>query len=82
MREKGLSKSLVPEVGIPSIDSGQAHRHGGEAPRDFESIPQPQAISHHFQRLINQALTRTNLENLGPIWIIFGFNGYTLVTHL
>jgi hypothetical protein len=28
---------LVPEVGIPSIDSGQAPRHGVEAPRDFES---------------------------------------------
>jgi hypothetical protein len=47
---------LVPEVGIPSIDElvlsevegGQAPRHGVEAPRDFESIPQLQAISHHF----------------------------------
>jgi hypothetical protein len=36
---------MVPEVGIPSIDElvlskvegGQAHRHGVEAPRDFES---------------------------------------------
>jgi hypothetical protein len=53
---------LVPEVGIPSIDSGQAHRHGMEAPRDFESIPDHQAISHHFWILINQALTEVKLE--------------------
>ncbi|OGP89894.1 MAG: hypothetical protein A2157_07405 [Deltaproteobacteria bacterium RBG_16_47_11] len=32
-----LLKKLVPEVGIPSNYSGQAHRHGVEAPRDFES---------------------------------------------
>jgi len=39
--------SLVPEVGVPSVDElvlskvegGQAHRHGVYAPRDFESIP-------------------------------------------
>jgi len=36
---------LVPEVGIPSIYSGQAHRHGVEAPRDFEcKAPSP----YHF----------------------------------
>ena len=81
---------MLPEVGVPSIEElvlsevegGQAHRHGIEAPRDFESIPQPQAISHHFQTLKNQLLAKHNLEQLGPIWIIFGFNGYTLVTHL
>ena len=28
---------LLPEVGIPSIDSGQAPRHGVEASRNFES---------------------------------------------
>jgi len=28
---------LLPEVGIPSIHSGRAPRHGVEAPRDFES---------------------------------------------
>jgi hypothetical protein len=47
---------MVPEVGVPSIDElvlsevegGQAPRHGVEAPRDFESIPDHQAISHHF----------------------------------
>ena len=45
-------KYLVLEVGVPSIYSGQAHRHGVEAPRDFEFIPQPQAISHHLQRTV------------------------------
>jgi hypothetical protein len=35
-----LLKKLVPEVGIPSIDSGQAPRHGAEAPRDFETLSQ------------------------------------------
>jgi len=29
---------MVPEVGIPSINSGQAPRHGVEAPRDFETF--------------------------------------------
>jgi hypothetical protein len=43
-----MEEDLVPEVGIPSVNSGQAHRHGVEAPRDFESIPDQQAISHHF----------------------------------
>ena len=45
---------LVPEVGIePTWACG---------PRDFESIPNYQAISHHFQRLINQSLTGPTLE--------------------
>jgi len=26
----------------------ESNRHGVEAPRDFESIPDHQAISHHF----------------------------------
>jgi len=71
---------MVPEVGIPSINSEQAHRHGVEAPRDFESIPNHQAISHHFQTLINQRLTRPSLEQLGSIWMVSGLDGYTLVT--
>ncbi len=37
MEPPNLLKLLVPEVGIPSIHSGQAHRHGVETPRDFES---------------------------------------------
>ena len=28
---------MVPEVGIPQINSGQAPRHGVNAPRDFDS---------------------------------------------
>jgi len=51
--KSGGRGDMVPEVGIPSICSGQAPRHGVEAPRDFESSPQPQAISHHFQLLKN-----------------------------
>jgi hypothetical protein len=42
---------LVPEVGIPSVNSGQAHRHGVEAPRDFETSqpkPYPPKISLNF----------------------------------
>ena len=45
MKERELSKSLVPKVEISSIgelvlskvEGGQAPRHGVEAPRDFES---------------------------------------------
>ena len=36
MERRGMSKLLVPEVGIPSTCSGQAPRHGVEAPQDFE----------------------------------------------
>jgi hypothetical protein len=43
-----ICKRMVPEVGIPPINSEQAHRHGVEAPRDFESRPDHQAISHHL----------------------------------
>jgi hypothetical protein len=50
--EKGkLSKSSVPELGILSIDSGQAHRHGVEAPRDFESMPNHRRFPIIFEYL-------------------------------
>jgi hypothetical protein len=29
---------MVPEVGIPSINSGQAHRHGVEAQENLKSL--------------------------------------------
>ncbi len=40
-QDKHLISKLVPEVGIPSIFSGQAPRHGVEALRDFESGAHP-----------------------------------------
>jgi len=41
MEKREMSKRLVPEVGIPSTCSGQAPRHGVEAPRDFENGAHP-----------------------------------------
>jgi len=46
MKERGLSKSLVPEVEIPSIDElvlsevegGQVHQHGGRPPKHFRTL--------------------------------------------
>jgi len=46
-----VSNNTSDFVGIASlseVEGGQAHRHGVEAPRDFESRPNHQAISHHF----------------------------------
>jgi hypothetical protein len=37
-KNRNLLIFLVPEVGTPSIGSGQAPRHGVEAPRDFETL--------------------------------------------
>ena len=70
MVKSKLSKYMAPEVGIPSLnelvqseaEGGQAHEHRVGAPRDFESIPNHRAISHHFWILINQALTEVKLE--------------------
>ena len=39
-----------------------------------------EAISHHFQRLKYQPLTRAKLEQVGLFWIILGLDSYTLVT--
>jgi hypothetical protein len=36
LQSNSVVLELVPEVGIPSTHSGQAPRHGIEAPRDFE----------------------------------------------
>jgi hypothetical protein len=47
-----------------------------EAPRDFESILQPQAISHHFQLLKNQLLIKLIWNNLGQ----FGLFTASMVT--
>jgi hypothetical protein len=52
----------------------------GVAPRDFKSIYEIQAISHHFQVLIYQLLTRVKLEYVGLRWVILGFDGYKMVT--
>jgi hypothetical protein len=76
--------SLVPEVGIPSInelvlsevEGGQAHRHGVDAPRDFESRPHQQAISHHFQLVKNQLFIKLIWNNLGQ----FGLFMASMVT--
>ena len=38
------------------------------------------AIPHHFQVVKSQALTRLILDYIGLSWIIFGLEGYTLVT--
>jgi hypothetical protein len=52
----------------------------GMAPRDFKSIIAIQAIFHHFQVLIYQVLTKVKLEYVGLCWVIFGFDGYKIVT--
>jgi len=39
---------LVPRAGVPPIDSGQLHRHGGGPTSDCTSLADYQAISHHF----------------------------------
>jgi len=38
------------------------------------------AISHHFQTLTYQALPTVMLEYVGLCWVIFGCDGYNLVT--
>ncbi len=40
------------------------------------------AISHHFQTLTYQPLPGTMLEYVGFCWVIFGCDGYSLVTVL
>jgi len=40
------------------------------------------AISHHFQTLTYQPLPGTMLEYVGLCWVIFGSDGYSLVTVL
>jgi hypothetical protein len=59
---------MVPEVGIPSMNSGPAHRHGVEAPQDFETI-QPKLCpslkpnkSYHLRTLMSSLkLTESRL---------------------
>jgi hypothetical protein len=65
-------KSLVPEEGFePSQVQG---------PGDFESLIGTWAISHYFQLLRYQALTRAMLDYVGLCWVILGFDGYKMVT--
>jgi hypothetical protein len=52
----------------------------GMAPRDFKSTSVIQEIFHHFQVLIYQVLTRVKLGYVGLCWVIFGFDGYNIVT--
>ena len=48
--------------------------------RGFSVLSVPRAISHHFQALTDQGLLWTMLEYVGLCWVIFGFDGYNMVT--
>jgi hypothetical protein len=50
-------------------------RHG-----DFQSRNPKQAVSHQFQPLRNQALSNLMLEYVRLCWVIFGSDGYNIVT--
>ena len=50
-KAKADIKGINPELANPLIlwcRRSESNRHGVEAPRDFESIPDQQAISRHF----------------------------------
>ena len=55
---------------------------GGIEPRTrgFSVLNNELAISHHFQALTDQGLPGTMLEYVGLCWVIFGHDGYSLVT--
>ena len=68
MEKREMSKRLVPEVGIPSTCSGQAPRHGVEAPRDFESGVHPfwqLTKIHNYLILLSIYLYKENNQNSG-----------------
>jgi hypothetical protein len=61
----------------------EALRGGIEPPaRGFSVRINELGISHHFQALTGQGFPGTMLEYVGFCWVIFGSDGYSLVTVL
>ena len=71
---------MVPEVGIPSfrelvlseVEGGQAHRHGVEAPRDFETI-QPKLCPPLKLNKSFELQTLMSSLKLTESWLLLGF---------
>ena len=71
---------LVPRAEVPSIDSGQVHRHGGEPPRDFKSITQIRRFPIIFNVLNIKHLQSPCWNNLGYLGL-FSVNTVTIWLH-